>query len=402
MLPGELKIYHTSKYLTADGDPLTEHTADAGGTITSIVDAALTEAEDYWDGAIVRFEDDTTTAALRGHLAYVTDFDAATDTLNVAYSMPAAPVAGDTYRLIFGAKYRSSNEVQGKTVDAGTSNITGAVVNYASYGNPDGNGTLRYYNATDTMRWQASGDAEEGDAEDVSADATITFYSEDRSKFIRVTITAASLPATDQSDTITLSTPEGVWIPDTVGAESAAGKTSYHSVVYKNEATTDARNLRFHVSPPVTASTTTAGTLGTAAASLAVTDGSSMPANSFWLYNSTKDDVRFIDRRSGNTLYAYAAGSGDDRRGFTAVSWDSGDSIEVYPDIDISFEDDTAGLFSTDISGFTYTAPTTEGSGIRNTDLAAGDITLLAVREVVPAGIRARADVLTTVTVSWE
>lgn len=72
-------------------------TVDAGGTTTTLVDAALTQANDYWNGSRVVAR--TGTAGNLGAVREVTDFASATDTLTLPLALPAAPVAGDTYRL---------------------------------------------------------------------------------------------------------------------------------------------------------------------------------------------------------------------------------------------------------------------------------------------------------------
>lgn len=64
-------------------------------TTTTIVDTALTQVNDFWNGRIVIF--------LSGSLIYqatrITDFDAATDTLTVD-ALTAAPSVSDTYIIL--------------------------------------------------------------------------------------------------------------------------------------------------------------------------------------------------------------------------------------------------------------------------------------------------------------
>ena len=64
------------------------------GTTTTIVDAALTEGDDYWNG----FKITITSGANLNLLGVVTDFDAASDTLTVT-AFPNAFVAAVTYNL---------------------------------------------------------------------------------------------------------------------------------------------------------------------------------------------------------------------------------------------------------------------------------------------------------------
>lgn len=61
--------------------------ADAGGSTTTLLDAALTEAADYWNGALVI----PTSGALAGAFRYVSDFSASADTLTVITPWASAP-----------------------------------------------------------------------------------------------------------------------------------------------------------------------------------------------------------------------------------------------------------------------------------------------------------------------
>ena len=67
------------------------------GTTTTIVDAVLTQADGYWNGALLIFRTGTNI----GRTAIITDFDAATDTLTFAPAVPDA-VTTEGYVLIPG------------------------------------------------------------------------------------------------------------------------------------------------------------------------------------------------------------------------------------------------------------------------------------------------------------
>ena len=71
-------------------------TADSG-TTTTLVDAGLTQADDYWNGALLIFRTGTNI----GRTAIITDFDAGTDTLTFAPAMPDA-VTSEGFALIPG------------------------------------------------------------------------------------------------------------------------------------------------------------------------------------------------------------------------------------------------------------------------------------------------------------
>lgn len=69
-------------------------TTTGAGTTTTIVDTALNQADDYWNGFLVS----VTSGTYSGLKAVVTDFDAASDTLTIT-ALPAALGVGITYTL---------------------------------------------------------------------------------------------------------------------------------------------------------------------------------------------------------------------------------------------------------------------------------------------------------------
>ena len=71
-----------------------ELTADSAAAST-LTDAALTEADDFWNGSVLR----TIRGAGTGQQRTVTDFDAASDTLTVDSAWAANPAAGTVYLL---------------------------------------------------------------------------------------------------------------------------------------------------------------------------------------------------------------------------------------------------------------------------------------------------------------
>ncbi len=76
-------------------------TADAGGTVNTLVDAELVQANDYWNNALLTITDTTDDLAPEGETSFVTDFDAGTDTLTFSPALTVAPDAGDTYTVDF-------------------------------------------------------------------------------------------------------------------------------------------------------------------------------------------------------------------------------------------------------------------------------------------------------------
>lgn len=318
----KLKIYFPSKNLTADGQTLPILTVDSG-TVSTIVDAALTQADGYWEGAIGWFLGNTTTVALRGQFFHVRSFDAAGDTLTLSRELPAVPQAGDTYRIALGGNWRSSHETFGMLVGGQLPelatvsgvNITGLTITKASALLGEGTLSVEYTYASQILRIKM-GTQDLGVGLDVSSDVSGgVIFAADGQAFIRVNVTVASLPTADATDTWTLTYPERTFSPDFEAyetAEGSGGRTRYRLECLKNDDSVDGMvDLTAYVDRPSgTASTIATGSsLGLVAGSFDVTDASDWPTRSFWVRNSTANgsagDCRYVKYRSGNTLYCY-------------------------------------------------------------------------------------------------
>jgi len=75
--------------------PIFSGTSDAGGSTTSMVDAALVEINDEWNGSMIRF----TSAGLDRQARLITNFDAGTDTITFAPAVTETLAAGFTYEI---------------------------------------------------------------------------------------------------------------------------------------------------------------------------------------------------------------------------------------------------------------------------------------------------------------
>lgn len=343
----KLRVYYPGKHIAADGDALTLFTADAGGTQSTIVDAALTQADDYWNGAIGYFTGNVT-SALAGAAFHVKDFDAATDTLTLAKNLPAAPAAGDTFRLALGGGFRSSHEVFGllaggvppELVAVTGTNITGLTLKKLA---PRlGEGTLTaFFDFSESLLFIKMGSEAYGVGLATAGNPTDAIvFAADGQAWAQVTIVTASLPGSDQTDTFTLAYPPGTMVPDYEGYETAAtadGKTRYRLEVAKN---TDGGagvmvGLAANIAKPAGAATTIAGgsSLGLVAASVILTDASTWPTRGFWIRNTTKNDCRYVNYRSGNTLACFGVD-------WATLAFDAGDN-EMFPGDAIN--DETSG-----------------------------------------------------------
>ena len=70
----DFRLYYPLKTNSADGQALTQKTSDGGGTVRTIISAGLTQADDFWNGAVGFFDAATATAALRNQFFHVKDF----------------------------------------------------------------------------------------------------------------------------------------------------------------------------------------------------------------------------------------------------------------------------------------------------------------------------------------
>lgn len=357
--------------VASNGGSITEQVADSA-TANTLTDSALTEADDYWNGAILRFEDDTLTSALQGLHYHVTDFDAETDTLTVKPVFAATPAANDTYKLlqVAAGNYISAEEMPGLTVDSGASNITGVTIDFVSHGNTDANGTLSFINSSTSATWQAGADSAAGSAVDISSNGTYTLKSDTEDCFIEITVVSASLPTSDQSDTIQLSTPSAVIVPNTEAEETVDGFQRHTFGGIKNNAADAMESLKVYVEngASTAAATTTTAVKDKTAGTLTATSLSNWPTTG-WIHNTTENDCAYFYNRSGNTVsllarndackLAFDAGSAEISVGDTVVgatSAASGVVVAIQINSGTWGGSDAAGyLYLKDFNGTSYT-----------------------------------------------
>jgi len=74
----------------------TDGTADSGGSATTMIDNALTQADDYWNGMLCLWRSGTNIGLGR----VIKDFDAATNTVTFDKPLPAAVQSSDQYVIM--------------------------------------------------------------------------------------------------------------------------------------------------------------------------------------------------------------------------------------------------------------------------------------------------------------
>lgn len=328
----DLKIYYPGKILGGDGGALTEYVADSG-SLDSLVDAALTQADDFWNGGIIIFLGDTPTVALRGYTAHIKDFVASSDTLTFAKALPAVVATGEKYKLIMGGNYRSNTQVLGQQISGvfpelqpiALVNITGVTVKYVSPGMEfsglvvdfDSGGPGIILNNSVTYPFLITGNE------------TDLVLRDDDERFIIIDIVFASLPVIDKQDTLILSFQSQTFTPDVDGYESKnalKGKTRYRLQVIKNEGSNTMNSLEVSMTSPVTSTTVGTGeTSDLSANTFDVTDGSAFPDGGFWLENTTQNDCRYVQTRSGNAMTVAASNA------WTKFVIDANNTVEPFP-----------------------------------------------------------------------
>lgn len=302
----DLKMYYPKHDGSADGQALTAHAVDTGSDASNIICDELTGADNYINDWTLLGQTGTNLAGVNAH---VKDFTASSDTAELYRALAGAPTAGDTFNLIStgAGEYRSSEEIPGLTSTA-LSTLTGCVVGYVSPLCGTGTAYIRYSHTNDTLELKAPGDSNYGATVDISGgNGTYTLFSEDEDKCLDVTVTAASLPGSDTTDSVTLSRTEGQLFPHVEGTQSQPGLVRFRSFFVVNDNATDtAHEVRGYLEPRTSADTTTTADVLDDGTAFTVTDGSGMPSRSFWLWNSDDSDFRYIKYRSGNTLYPAA------------------------------------------------------------------------------------------------
>ncbi len=418
----KLRIYYPSKYLTADGDDLTQFAVDSADK-RNIVCSALTQADDYFAGALGWFDGNTITPELRGIFFHIKQSVQSGNTLTLSRDLPIAPQAGDTFRLVIGGLYRSSQETFGMKLGGvlpelepvACVNITDVTIKKAS--NTLGEGDLHIsYDHTLQQLYIKIDDGNYGVGLDVSSSSTdAIIFTEGDTGYIQVDVDSAQLPASDAEDIFTLVYPQAVFTPDFEGYETAngaGGKVRYRLEVIKNTDPADIMvDLSVYTARPTGSSTTiSTGGIDTSAGYIDVADASDWPVRSFWIKNlsanSGAGDCRYVKYRSGNRLYLEAAGFG--LRGYSAVSWSVGDTVEPMADIDIGLQEPDSNNQFADIpdeitapAGVTFTDISSKQAALYIGDLEAGKIYGIWRRETILNNHRARKEVIGDTIYTW-
>lgn len=153
--------------------------------------------------------------------------------------MPALSLAYLEIRLSGGAANADPNASLGGVMSStrvlsqsatGISNITGVTIEDAA-GNAEGAGTLAFTASGQTLTWTPNGGTV-GAAVAVGADGKYTIKGS--AGYVLINVTAASLPGTDQTDTITIANLANKTFDDIDKLESFYGDTEYRCLYVTN------------------------------------------------------------------------------------------------------------------------------------------------------------------------
>jgi len=129
-----------------------------------------------------------------------------------------------------------AKDILSQTATAPTT-ITGVTIDDAA-GNDEGDGTLFFDSTNSTLRWTPlNGTA--GTATDVSVNGAYAIQGGNNGGLLKVTIVAASLPSSDQTNTITIANIANNMFDDVAKADAKAGDTEYRGVYWQNDHASD-------------------------------------------------------------------------------------------------------------------------------------------------------------------
>lgn len=311
-LAEKIKSYFPTKELTADGQALTAFVATTGLTTSKLVDSVNTQADGFYDGAIGWFLETTTTTSLRGQFFHVKTHSS--NEFNLAKPLPALPVIGDTFRIVMGGKYRSTQEMfgllwAGKLPElVAPTTITGLTVKKVS---PLIGAVTLYLKYTQTVKELSISidNVNFGVIEAFTVNRTgVALYLPASDAFIIVDAVAASLPASTVTNSYAITIPANTLTPDFEGYETEVvtkGKSRFRLEVFKNESADTMVTPTAYINNPTNTSTTkSSGTVAPSTdAIMVIASATNLPAASFWIKNVTLNDIRYCKFRSGTSLY---------------------------------------------------------------------------------------------------
>lgn len=129
-----------------------------------------------------------------------------------------------------------AKDILSQTAGAPTT-ITGVTILDAA-GNAEGDGTLFFDSASSSLRWTPLGGTA-GSSVDVSVSGDYAIQGGNNGGVLKVAVVSASLPSSDQTNTITIANIAENIFDDVAKADAKAGDTEYRGVYWENDHATD-------------------------------------------------------------------------------------------------------------------------------------------------------------------
>ncbi len=323
--PEKISIFYASKGLGTGGAP----TVRTVGSVTSPMVFTVnnvSEETGFWNGAVGYFLN-TQTTALRAKTFHVRDWNKESNTLTLSTPLPTIPVSGDKFYMYVGGRQASNQEVLCMLAGGKQPEIepivptynTGVTIKKISPLLGEGTLTLYYTNSggvkTFMIRMGTSGDYGPG-IQLTHNVQNLVLFTKDLLGYIIVDVEFDKLStSSNRTDTWTLTTPKGNMLPNMEGYETndGVGRTRYHLFPMKNKATDSedvVSGMMFWTGRPEGSNTTPTGNYSIspiASQTINVTNAADWPTRGFWVrnlsVNNGQGDLRYVDYRSGNSLY---------------------------------------------------------------------------------------------------
>ena len=303
MEASELQLFYTSSEITTeDGAILTRIvTTDSDSNLSF---GWLDTTGIDWTYATGWFNMDTTTPELRGQFFFIRS---ATGTvITVAQPLAGMPVAGDTFKLIQGIRFKSDTAIPTKKINAfipelttvSLRDITGVTIKQCF---SDIDLYIRYVYAENVLAISSDGVTWNSSLV-VTSDVTDGMLQTNTGEWLRVDVNVSRLPVADTEERVMVSDLWGTVLPPVWLDSNNENSVLHHFAILKNSGA-DTQDVQIQSITEVgTAEIATEYTDGDTTIELTDIDG--LPGRDFWLYlNDTSGDLRYVTQRAGNICY---------------------------------------------------------------------------------------------------
>lgn len=285
--------------------------------------------------------------------------------------------------------YRSSTEVVSLSATAPV-NITGVTVDYVSGKNGEGSGTLTFTSSGQTLQWTPPGGSI-GTAVSIGSDGSYLIEgASDACKSLRVTVVAASLPGSNQTDSITLAREYNKQFDNVSSSEATAGDTEYRALMIRNVNAAAISDLAVYIYDRGISDTATSDTYAASGAVTVTVNSTTGYPDSGFITNETSAEKMYYTSKTATTFVVPAAGRA--QFGTSAAAGNSADVIAYCPPFQIALEAPSSNHLqtianeSTAPTAVSFSQPTDSASALSIGALAASTNYGIWLKRPVVAG----------------